>query len=200
MEQEGLAEIAHSDEPPPPMGGMFEMTGRTCSRSLLVLARSTKRRWALRGKECFQREDYVNASLAFERANLSWWKAVADGFEQRRLAELIPIRDSSRLPSLKSVGDQISSCANRASTAKDKTKLLEISADCYLGAKAYKLAADQLYQLQRYEEAAWNYRLAGSFRKAVAIIQKHRENLSPKLVEDIKEVAAVVFARQGETE
>ncbi|KAG8918121.1 hypothetical protein FRC01_002041 [Tulasnella sp. 417] len=183
MEQEGLAEVALPEESPPPMG-----------------VRSTKRQWALRGKECFQREDYVNASLAFERANLSWWKAVADGFEQKRIAELIPIRDSSRLRSLKSAGDQISSCANRTSTAKDKTKLREISADCYLGAKAYKLAADQLYHLERYEEAAWNYRLAGSFRNAVAIIQDHRKKLSNKLVEDIKEVAAVVFSRQGETE
>ncbi|KAG8948833.1 hypothetical protein FRC04_009298 [Tulasnella sp. 424] len=183
MEKQGLAEVTHPKDDPPPMA-----------------VRSTKRQWALRGKDCFQRGDYVNASLAFERAHLLWWKAVADGFEHKRLAELMSIRDSSRLPSLKSVGDQISNCASHASTVNDRTRLLEISTDCYLEAKAYKLAADQLYELQRYEEAAWNYRLAGSFRKAVAIVQEHREEVSTKLVEDIKDVAAVVFSRQGETE
>ncbi|KAG8936137.1 hypothetical protein FRC00_009700 [Tulasnella sp. 408] len=183
MKQEKLVEVAQPDECPPPMGVL-----------------STKRQWALRGKECFQREDYLNASLAFGRADLPWWKAVADGFEQRRIAESTPVRDPSRLRSLKSAGDQISSCANHASTANDRAKLLEISADCYLAANAHKLAAEQLEKLQRYEEAAWNYRLAGSFRKAISVVQEHHKEIDPKLVGDIKDVAAVVFSREGETE
>ncbi|KIO30532.1 hypothetical protein M407DRAFT_20420 [Tulasnella calospora MUT 4182] len=161
---------------------------------------SSRREWALRGKECFRREDYFNASLAFERAGLAWWKSVADAFERKRVAEMLPARDLSRGRALKRSAGEIVVCADGARTSKDKTTLLEIGANCYLEAKDHERAASLFYRLERYNDAAWNYRVAGSFRKAISVIETHHEQMNTDLAQDIKDIGALVFVRRGSKE
>ncbi|KAG8963306.1 hypothetical protein FRC00_006949 [Tulasnella sp. 408] len=163
-------------------------------------AQSSRREWALRGKECFRREDYFNASLAFERAGLAWWKSVADAFERKRVAEMLPARDPSRGRSLKQSAEEIVICADRARIAKDMTTLLEIAANCYLEVKDHDSAANLFCRLERYNDAAWNYRLAGSFRKAISVIETHHEQMNADLAQDIKDIGALVFVRRGRKE
>ncbi|KAG9003760.1 hypothetical protein FRB90_011125 [Tulasnella sp. 427] len=158
-------------------------------------AKSTKREWALRGKECFQREDYINASLAFRRAGLTWWEGVANAYKKKAVAERLPLRDPVRPLYMKDSADDIRQCAERAVAAKDRERLKAVAANLYLEAKEYRLSADLFYELRRYNEATWNYRLAGLFKKAIALINNHLDELNPDLVQDVKDVAAVMAAK-----
>lgn len=159
---------------------------------------SSRREWALRGKECFKREDYSNASLAFGRAELRWWKSVADAFELKRLAEITPVGDSSRAPSFRRAAEEIRKCSQLATMPSDKERLIATSANCYVESKDHKLAAGLFYEIGRYDDATWNYRLAGAFKDAISVIERHSEELNPELAQDVKDVAAVVFVREGE--
>ncbi|KAG9004067.1 hypothetical protein FRB90_011077 [Tulasnella sp. 427] len=164
---------------------------------LCMGVRSSKREWALRGKECFRREDYFNASLAFEQAGLAWWKSVADAFERKQKAERLPTRDLFRNRALRQSAEDISTCGEVAPNLKDQTILFETAARCYVEAKEYKGAAALFERLQRYNDAAWNYRLAGSFKKAIAIVETFRDQVNPELAQNVKDVGAVVFVRTG---
>lgn len=162
--------------------------------------KSSTREWALRGKECFQREDYFNASLSFERADLTWWKGVADAFEQKRIAESLPIQDPSRRDLLRRSAEEISSCAVRAPTTKDREHLTAVAATCFIEARDHKSAGRLLYELRRYDEATWNFRLGAAFKKAVFVILQHETEMDTELVQDVKYVCALVFVRRGENE
>lgn len=166
----------------------------------LFAVKSSTREWALRGKECFQREDYFNASVSFERAGLTWWKAVADAFEQKRCAEALPIQDPSRTHLLKQSAEDISACAVRSPTTRDREQLTAIAAACFIQAREHKPAAHLLYKLRRYNEATWNFRLAGAFKKAVLVIQQHEPEMDSELVKDVKYASALVFVRRGDNE
>ncbi|KAG8919802.1 hypothetical protein FRC01_001104 [Tulasnella sp. 417] len=181
MVQKKLARKASPSEAPPRMG-----------------VESSRREWALRGKDCFKREDYSNASLAFDRAGLRWWKSVADAFELKKSAEMMPAQDPLRATRFKRAAEDIRACSQSASIPKDKERLTAASANCYVESKNYKLAAELFYELGRYDDATWNYRLAGAFKDAISVIERHREELNPELAQDVKDVAAVVFVRQGE--
>lgn len=202
MVQAGLAHAASAQDVPQSIGGKRDQHSRILQiqTGFPFAVKSSTREWALRGKECFQREDYFNASVSFERAGLAWWKAVADAFEHKRLAEALSIQDPSHTRLLKQSAEEISACAVRAPTTRDREQMTAIAAACFIQAREHKSAARLLYELRRYDEATWNFRLAGAFKKAVFVIQQHEAEMDSELVEDVKYVSALVFVRRNDNE
>lgn len=164
------------------------------------LARSTTAEWAERARSCFQLEDYANASLCFERAGNLWWKSVSDAHRAEQLAIMMPVTDPTRTATFRACAVAFQACADDAQAEDDFQSLMASSAQSFVQAKEFKLAAQAFHQASKLNDAAWHYRLADCFDEALDIINSAPSAVDKQLADSITDVAKVVFTRRRESQ
>lgn len=70
------------------------------------------------------------------------------------------------------------------------------SGECYAAVSNHGAAANAFMNGKRYTEAAYHYRTANSFEKAVEVINHH--HVDPEVAESITYTAKIVYTKRGD--
>ncbi|KAI0353177.1 hypothetical protein OH77DRAFT_1497420 [Trametes cingulata] len=166
---------------------------------------SSKEEWEEVAWSLFQKRQYSEAELAFERARLPREKRVAHAYYLRDLAQSAPVvsgttrrGSASDTDRSTAVADAFKHAADEAIATDDKQSYSRIAGEYYVRAGDNRQAAVAFYLAGHYESAAKQYRAAGMFEEAVDVVRRHQENISVPISEGIISVARLQFLRTNE--
>ncbi|KAI8983190.1 hypothetical protein BD414DRAFT_515715 [Trametes punicea] len=174
---------------------------------------SDKIEWATSARDLFQKRQYSEAELAFDRAGLPRERRVARAYHLRDLAHLssavactrsqVVSTDDSKPQSLRAflrAAEAFSFSAHEATDDDDKKTYHRIAGQCYVRARRHREAADAFLLAGDFNGAAKHYRLAGMFDEAVDVIQSHQDHVEKSVSDSILAVARLEYLRQNKTE
>lgn len=167
---------------------------------------SSKDEWTEVAWSLFQKQQFSEAELAFERAGLPKERRIAHAYLLRNsaLASSAALatesgHSASAIERCTTVAQAFVQCAEEAEDLEDKRSYRRIAGQYYALAGNDRAAAQAFYDAGFYDEAAKHYRAAGMFDDAVRVVQKHRE-VDTSLAESIISVAKLQFSRENEIE
>lgn len=166
---------------------------------------SSKDEWAEVAWSLFQKQQFSEAELAFERAGLPKERRIAHAYFLRNsaLASSAGLveggHSASAIERCTIVAQAFVQCAEEAEDAEDKCSYHRIAGQYYALAGNDRAAAQAFYDAGFYDEAAKHYRAAGMFDDAVRVVQQHHE-VDISLAESIISVAKLQFSRENEIE
>ncbi|KAI0369977.1 hypothetical protein BV20DRAFT_330785 [Pilatotrama ljubarskyi] len=185
------AELIDNHDPGTPMPRLAVTSGRDEWEEVA---------WSL-----FQKHQYSEAELAFERAGLRRQKQVAHAYSLREQALSAPAgsgingrRLALQADRFAAVADAFTQSAEEAVGADDKQSYHRIAGEYYARAGNDHKAGAAFYLAGHYESAAKHYRAAGMFEEAVDVVQRHKEDVSTPVSEGIISVARLQFLRTNE--
>ncbi|KAH9855771.1 hypothetical protein C2E23DRAFT_811853 [Lenzites betulinus] len=172
---------------------------------------SSREEWAEVAQSLFDKKQYGEATLAFERAKMWKEQRVARAYHLR---DLVPaasesiIRDFStslhsttnNIQALLTVAEAFEQCAKEAEHAEEKHSYHRIAAQHYAFAGNNKEAARAFHAADRFQDAATYYRMAGMFDEAIDVVQQHRDEVATSVAENIISVSKLQYLRKNEVE
>lgn len=161
---------------------------------------SSPQEWGATGVDLFQRKQYLQAMECFERAGLHREVDVCRAYSLRERAQSVPISsqkngDALAKAAFVAAAEAFITCAEAASKDMERRGYFRIAGECYIKNDDNSRAAELFLRAKEYTLAAQHYRKAGLFDVAVEVIQTHREDIPPDVVESIVDVARLVYFR-----
>ncbi|TFK38654.1 hypothetical protein BDQ12DRAFT_96280 [Crucibulum laeve] len=165
---------------------------------------STPQEWSARGKELFERKRYSLAKHCYDRAIMPHEAAIASAYAIRdavRKQTTGTTRQAleRRQKGYQDAADAFLSCAEQES-GKYRSEYFRISGQCFEEASQDMLAAWAYLKGQEYSLAARAFRKVGMFDEAVEIVREHEMEMEPHVVQNVKDVARLVYSSRQETQ
>lgn len=164
---------------------------------------SSPEEWASKGKELFDRKQFLQAKHCYERASMAREMAISNAYLLRAQARKIPTGDSRRTKGLRqgafiTAADAFLSCAEEAT--KNRTTYFRRAGECFEEAMEGFRAANAYVNAHEYDIAAKLFRKLGLFDEAVEVIKTNEEDMRADVVESIKDVARLYYFRESRLE
>ncbi|KAG8942986.1 hypothetical protein FRC04_003272 [Tulasnella sp. 424] len=162
---------------------------------------STPDEWAQRAQQYFSKRLFPEAALCFRNANMEWWASVALAYDHRQVAIQLSEHHQGRRSALANVAQEFENLAQSPHRTGDSTTCLHLflnAGECYGAIPSYMASANSFLKAERYTEAAFQYRMAGSFEEATGIVKRYP--VDPEVRESVIYAAKVVYIRQGDVE
>lgn len=161
---------------------------------------SSPQEWAATGVDLFQRKQYIQAMECFGRANLHREVDVCHAYSLRERARAVPVSphkngDALSKAAFLAAAEAFIDCAAAAFKDGERRGYLRIAGECYAQNDDNSKAAQAFFNAQEYTLAAQCYRKAGCFDDAIGVIQSHKEEILPEVVESIVDVVRLVYLR-----
>lgn len=171
-------------------------------RSVLTsprLVTSSSHEWSQRAQQYFSKGLFSEAALAFKNAGMDWWERVAMAYGKRQATMRLPPHHPLRQSSFSTVAQEFERLAGGPEGVDNPTTrdhLFLNAGECYAAVSNHGASASAFITGKRYTEAAYHYRMAGSFGKAVDVIKRHPVN--SEIAESITYTAKTVYTKRGD--
>ncbi|KIO30551.1 hypothetical protein M407DRAFT_20439 [Tulasnella calospora MUT 4182] len=153
--------------------------------------------WAEQAQQYFAKNLFSEAAFCFQRARMPWWMTVAQTYKDRQEAIRLPEKDPSRFPKFHAIAQAFDRLAQEGRSKEDEESLRLLFAnagECYAVVPDHFPAAVAFLRARKYTEAAYHYRMAGSFDEAVDVVKRYP--VDPDVAENVKYTAKFVFTRR----
>ncbi|KAG8965904.1 hypothetical protein FRC05_002962 [Tulasnella sp. 425] len=160
---------------------------------------SSAHEWSQRAQQYFSKRLFSEAALAFKNANMGWWESVAMAYGERQSTMRLPQHHFRRQSSFTTVAQEFERLAESPEGVDNPTTRNHLylnSGECYVAVSNHGAAANAFMNGKRYTEAAYHYRMANSFEKAVEVIKHH--HVDPEVAESITYTAKIVYTKRGD--
>lgn len=170
--------------------GLVKIVGSKEEISTLpaLAKKSTSHEWNKRGKEFFERKQFDQAVLCFEKSGNEPHRKLANAWLLHQYAE-DSINNSDE--------DTIKSLFIRAALAfKDCSKPVQ-AATCYRNVKMYKEAGNIYCEWNMYTEAVIAYKDGGFYKIVIDLLQKHKSEIDEKIFYRITRLVNIHYRREN---
>ncbi|KAG9044657.1 hypothetical protein FS837_007754 [Tulasnella sp. UAMH 9824] len=158
---------------------------------------SNSREWSGRAQQYFSKGLFSKAAISFKNADMNWWGKVAIAYGDRQVAMRLPQQHIGLQSAFTKVAREFEHLAESPDAADNpatRCHLLLNAGECYAKVLNYAASARAFVKCERYTEAAYNYRMAGSFDEAIGVINQYPVN--PDVAESITYTAKIVYAKE----
>ncbi|EIN13313.1 P-loop containing nucleoside triphosphate hydrolase protein [Punctularia strigosozonata HHB-11173 SS5] len=163
---------------------------------------STAEEWATTAKELFSNKRYMQATYAYERANMHREASVSRAYHLRDTARTTPSENQKptnlREEAFAEAARAFTSCAKKATKDSEKLAYFKVAGSCFGEADDDASAAKAYRHAQEFTLAAQHFRYAGLFDDAVSVIQDPNARVLPAVAEKIVNVAKIHYFEMDE--
>ncbi|KAG9044656.1 hypothetical protein FS837_007753 [Tulasnella sp. UAMH 9824] len=160
---------------------------------------SSSHDWSQRAQQYFSKGLFLEAALSFKNAGMDWWESVAKIYSERQARMRLPQQHQRLQSSFTGVAQEfecLAECPKALKTPNTRFHLFLNTGECYAAASNCGASANTFIKGQKYTEAAYQYRMEGSFEKAIDVINRY--TVDPEVAESIKQAAKVEYSKRGD--
>ncbi|KAG8942980.1 hypothetical protein FRC04_003266 [Tulasnella sp. 424] len=160
---------------------------------------SSSHEWSQRAQQYFSKRLFSEAALAFKNAGMDWWERVAMAYGERQATMRQLQHHPHRQSSFSTVArrfERLAESPEGDDNPSTRDHLFLNAGECYAAVSNHGASASAFLNSKRYTEAAYHYRMAGSFEKAVDVIKRHPVN--SEVAESITYTAKTVYTKRGD--
>lgn len=147
------------------------------------------------GKTLFERKRYIQARHCYERAKMPLEKGIANAYflreEARKRPTDTPQRSKAREQAFSLAANAFLSCAEGAEKAK--IQYFRTAGDCFEASREGSRAAEAYHLAGDFTRAVQLYRKLGKFDEAIHVINLHRSQVTPTVVQEVTAVARLFY-------
>jgi hypothetical protein len=156
-----------------------------------LIVASSSDEWAKMGRILFQRANYQQAILCFERAGSFLLRDICNAYHLRKTARLMQVGSDERKSSFSLAAEAFFKCASGDHTQSQACYLK--AGECFVEAGNHKQASDAFCLGGEFTKGAKQARLAAEFDRAIEIIQSN--DVDQVVASNIIEVCKVIYVR-----
>ncbi|KIO23210.1 hypothetical protein M407DRAFT_27279 [Tulasnella calospora MUT 4182] len=160
---------------------------------------SSSHDWSQRAQQYFSKGLFLEAGLAFKNAGMDWWESVAAVYGERQATMRLPQQHQRFQSSFTRIArefERLAECQEGLHNPITRCHLFLNAGECYAAVSNHWASASAFIRGKRYTEAAYHYRMAGSFEKAVDVISRYP--VDPEVAESITYAAKLEFTKRGD--
>ncbi|KAJ7153648.1 P-loop containing nucleoside triphosphate hydrolase protein, partial [Mycena filopes] len=161
---------------------------------------STAVEWEVRARSMFESERFSQAKLCYERAKMPREAAVAQAYHLRELATQVPNGhrevDAKKAAFLSAANAFVTCAENDVGTAG--RIYLRRAGECFEHGGDIGKAIKAHSKARHFDRVVELYRTANQFDQAIDIIEGHRQDINPKLAEEVTSKARFFYLEKGQ--
>ncbi|KIO23204.1 hypothetical protein M407DRAFT_9515 [Tulasnella calospora MUT 4182] len=160
---------------------------------------SSSHDWSQRAQQYFSKGLFLEAALSFKNAGMDWWESVAKVYGERQATMRLPQQHQRLQSSFTGVArefERVAECPEGHQNPITRLHLFLNAGECYAAVSNHGASASAFIKGKRYTEAAYQYRMAGSFEKAVDVISRYP--VDPEVAESITHTAKIEYTKRGD--